>query len=315
MTLQLVHQQAPKQSLGIVQRTNIQPMQRTARQYGQGVSHLDEHVRWMIRAGRSERTIRARRQTLTYLRDHLHKDPFLATLDDLERWQDSLPQQQIRHKTALIRPYFGWVHAKGYRSDDPSKLLVTPPARLGIPRPIGTADLFHALDLAPDRIAPWLLLAAWCGLRAKEIAGLTAECFHYRDGHWYAHLTVTKGGRERVVPVPGWVWARISHHVPDRGPLWQRERGTGPVTAQHVSQYCNDHLHKCGVRATLHMLRHWHATEFYEASEDLRATQAQLGHADSATTSVYTQVRPEKLALVSEALPVPPGWGSRLRVA
>ena len=313
MNLQLVQALPPNPPRTSVRDINVPLMKGTAKQYGHGVSHLDEHVRWMIRAGRSERTIRARRQALTWLRDYLHRDPFLATLSDLEAWQDSLPQHQIRNKTALVRPYFKWLHAKGYRQDDPATLLVTPPAKTGLPRPIGTGDLFRAVELAPDRIAPWLLLAAWCGLRAKEIAGLTGECFEHRDGAWFMHLTVTKGNHERVVPIPGWVWVRISRHVPESGPLWHRERGTGPVTAQHVSQYANDHLHKCGVRATLHTLRHWHATEAYEACTDLRAVQDLLGHRDSATTAVYTRVRPERLVSVVESLPTPPGWDDRLR--
>lgn len=311
--LQLVPEKGTKPTRAIVTSANVPLMQNTARQYGAGVSYLDEHIRWMIRAGRAERTIRARRQALHFLREFLGRDPMIATLDELEAWQDSLPQQQIRLKTALIRPYYGWLHAKGYRTDNPALLLVTPAANPGVPRPIGTDDLFRALDLAPQKIAPWLLLAAWCGLRAKEIAALTGECFHYRSGHWFIHLTVTKGNRQRVVPIPAWMWPRIAPHVPDSGPLWHRERGAGPVTAQHVSQYSNDYLHKAGIHATLHMLRHWHATEFYEASQDLRATQEQLGHADSATTSVYTKVRPEKLALVADALPTPPGYEQSLR--
>lgn len=313
MTLQVVPDSRPNRSRRNVTSATVHHMQNTARQYGAGVSYLEEHVRWMIRAGRTERTIRARRQGLHLLREYLKRDPAIATLDDLEDWQDSLPQHQIRLKTALIRPYYAWLHAKGYRTDNPAQLLVTPPAKPGMPRPIGTDDLFRAVELAPRRIEPWLLLAAWCGLRAKEIAGLTAGAFHHRQGHWFIHLTITKGNRERIVPMPVWLWPRIAPHIPERGPLWQRERGNGPVTAQHVSQYSNDFLHKVGIHATLHMLRHWHATEFYEASNDLRATQEQLGHADSATTSVYTRVRPEKLALVADSLPVPPGYEPGLR--
>lgn len=292
----------------------VRLMHGTARQYGANISYLDDHVRWMIRAGRAERTIRTRRQHLQYVADFLHADPFHATEHDLETWQDSLPQNQLRYKTAVIRPYYHWVHAKGYRTDNPAALLVTPPARPGLPRPIGTDDLFRALDLAPDRIEPWLLLAGWCGLRAKEIAGLTADAFMHHDGHWFMHLTVTKGGYPRIVPIPAWMWPRLEPYIPQHGPLWRRERGTGPVTAQHVSQYCNDHLHKCGVRSTLHALRHWYATEASEESTDLRAVQELLGHRDAATTAIYTQVRPHRLAHIADRLPRPPERVERLRI-
>lgn len=315
MTLQLVGLVSTTPTPAIVSTPNVSLMHNTARQYGSGVSHLDDHVRWMIRAGRAERTIRARRQHLQFVADHLNADPFHATEADLEGWQDSLPQSQLRYKTAVIRPYYHWVHAKGFRADNPAVLLVTPQAKQGLPRPVGTEDLFRALELAPARIEPWLLLAGWCGLRAKEIAGLTADTFDYHDGRWYLHLTVTKGNRPRVVPIPLWVWPSIARHVPDRGPLWRRERGAGPVTAQHVSQYCNDHLHKCGVRSTLHALRHWYATEASEVSEDLRAIQGLLGHKDAATTAIYTQVRPQRLAVITDQLPRPPARSDGLRIA
>lgn len=173
------------------------------------ISHLLEHLRWMRRAGRADRTIEMRRANLVYLYEHLGHDPLTATEAELEAWQDSMPRTAIRQKTSLIRPYFSWAQAKGYRTDNPAALLVTPRARRGIPAPIPVADLMRAVELAPPRILPWLLLAAWSGLRAKEIAGLQYADFEHVGGRTFLRLTVTKGSAPRTGVVPGWAWATM----------------------------------------------------------------------------------------------------------
>ena len=269
-------------------------------QYGNAVSHLDDHCRWMIRAGRSDRTIKLRRMHLEYLSDHLGHDPFSATEADLERWQDTLPRDQIRLKTAYIRPYYVWVHARGLRGDNPAALLVTPRARRTVPRPIATADLERAVRLAPRRVVPWLLLAAYAGLRAKEIAHLTVGDFVVDGQAVYVHLRRTKGEMERVTAIPTWVWEIIRADMPALGPCWRRERGIGPVTPQQVSQVSNLHLHACGISTTLHALRHWAGTQAVDATDNLRLAQEFLGHRDPAMTAGYAQVRPQRIAAMVE---------------
>lgn len=282
--------------------------------HGTTISHLDEHLRWMRRAGRSDRTIVLRRATMRYLAEHLDADPFTATEADLESWQDSMPVERIRQRTSLVRPYYSWIHARGYRTDNPAALLVCPKARRGAPRPIPFDDLVRAVTHAPDRIRPWLLLAAWSGLRAKEIAALEVEDFVHQDGRTYAYLTRTKGERPRTAVVPGWVWAQIVPLMSDSGPCWRRERGSGPVTAQHVSQYSNEYLHRIGIASTLHSLRHFAGTEALKASGgNLRMVQEFLGHLDLASTQVYTAVAPSALHEMAESLPMI--GGAFLRVA
>lgn len=237
---------------------------------------------------------------LQYVADFLGRDPFHATEADLERWQDSLPRNQIRLKTAYIRPYFTWVHARGLRPDNPAALLVTPKARHTIPRPIDTADLDLAVRLAPARLVPWLLLAAYAGLRAKEIAHLHTGDFIVTDTEVYIRLRRTKGENERTTAIPVWVWEVFGPTLPRSGPCWRRLRGTGPVTPQQVSQACNIHLHACGLTETLHTLRHWAGTQAVDATDNLRLAQEFLGHRDPAMTSGYSQVRPHRIAAMVE---------------
>ncbi len=269
--------------------------------YGYGVSHLDEHCRWMLRAGRAERTIKVRRMHMQYLTDFLGRDPVDAMERELEAWQDSLPLDQLRYKTAMVRPYYVYLHQRGYRADNPAALLVSPRKKRGIPRPIAFEAMQRAILYAPSaRIQAWLILAAYAGLRAEEIAYLAITCFEpLPGGGVFIRLTHTKGDYPRVTALPAWAWEMIKPALHTEGLCFRRERGTGPVTAQQVSQQCNDWLHKSGTRSTLHTLRHWAGTEGIE-NEDVRVVQEFLGHTSPATTAIYTQVQPKRIARMVE---------------
>lgn len=274
--------------------------------YGNSVSYLDEHCRWMMRAGRAARTIKIRRMHLQYLADHLGRDPFDASQDELEAWQDSLPIEQLRFKTAVVRPYFDYLHKRGLRPDNPAALLVTPRAKRGLPRPIAFDALERAIRTAPSpRIQAWLILAAYAGLRAKEIAHLEMDCFEPAPGGGvFIRLTRTKGERQRMSALPGWAWDLIRPALAEEGLCFRRERGTGPVTPHQVSQLANDWLHKSGTRSTLHTLRHFAGSAGIEV-EDVRVVQEFLGHTSPATTAIYTAVAPKRIARMVDAFPRP----------
>lgn len=264
--------------------------------YGRNISHLDEHCRWMVRAGRAPRTVKLRRMHMQYLADCLGRDPVDVTDHELEGWQDSLPITQLRYKTAMVRPYFDFIHKRGYRPDNPAALLVTPKAKRGIPRPIAFDALERAICTAPPRIRAWLILAAYAGLRAKEIAYLTADCFDESPptGGVLIRLHRTKGEQPRMSALPDWAWQLIRPVLAESGLCFQRERGTGPVTPHVVSQLSNDWLHKSGTSSTLHALRHWAGSSGIEV-EDIRVVQEFLGHVSPETTAIYTAVYPRRI--------------------
>lgn len=264
--------------------------------YGAEVSYLDEHCRWMIRAGRAARTVKVRRMHMQYLADYFARDPADVSQFELEEWQDSLPLEQLRFKTAVIRPYFDYLHKRGIRPDNPAALLVTPKAKRGVPRPIAFEAMERAMRTAPPRIQAWLILAAYAGLRAKEIAHLEMRCFEeIPGGGVFIRLTRTKGEHERITALAEWAWDLIRPTLAATGSCFRRERGSGPVTPQQVSQLANDWLHKSGTGSTLHTLRHWAASSGIEV-EDVRVVQEFLGHASPATTAIYTAVQPRRIA-------------------
>lgn len=284
-------------------------------------THLREHLVWMRLCGRADDTLAARRRAMVRLAEHLGHDAATATYAELYAWQIHLYGSRaqtspdtaltyVRWNTALIRPYYGYLHDHGVRADNPAALLPLPAAKRGVPRPMAEPKVMDMIGSAPPRLLPWLLLAAWSGLRAAEIAGLRVDDFTV-DAHGEVWVRVLgKGGHERNAAVPAWCWDLIAPQLPERGRCWRmlRRRGghLGLVTAQHVSQYCNDFLHKkMGIPDTLHSLRHRFGTLTYEQTEDVRLVQDMLGHAQLSTTQVYTRVNPRRAAAAVNELPRP----------
>jgi site-specific recombinase XerD len=249
---------------------------------------------------------------LTWLAEFLGHDPATATATELDLWQAQLPTiNAVRWQTAMIRPYYTYLQARGIRPDNPAALLPRPKARRRLPRPIPEDRLFAAVAEAPPRVLPYLLLAGWSGLRAAEIARLHVEDFG-RDpnggGVWVRIRG--KGDAERDVAVPHWVWQRIAPELPDSGPCWSRAHGEGKVTGKQVSDNCTYYLGTVrGLPDRLHSLRHRVATAVLQESHDVRLVQDLLGHANLSTLQVYTKVQPRAILRAVEALPRPARFG------
>jgi integrase len=203
---------------------------------------------------------------------------------------------------------------EGLIAENPADALPVPRLARRVPRPVSEQDLMEALAAAPRRIRCWLVLAAWCGLRTKEVALLRVENILVTASPpvLIVAADATKGRTERVVPLSAFVLAELAAaRLPASGYAFRRMDGRpGPNEPWRVSQLANKHLHECGVQSTLHALRHRFGTETYRASRDLRAVQELLGHASPSTTAAYAAYdRPLARAAV-DALPVP----ERLRI-
>jgi integrase/recombinase XerC len=252
------------------------------------------HLEWMRQRGLSPGTILYRKRLLTRLAGELPRPILAATPRDLARWRAALTvaPATIVHYVSHARSFYDWALAAKLITANPAAGLPVPKTRRGMPRPIAENDLMAAVQAAPERIRPWLVLAAWCGLRAKEIAFLRAENILSR-----AHPPVilvaaeaSKGGRERIVPMSAVVVAELAGvPMPSRGWAFGRLDGRGgPNQPWVVSQLAGEHLRSCGIPASLHQLRHYFGTTLYrESGHDLRLTQELLGHANMATTAVY----------------------------
>jgi integrase/recombinase XerD len=231
-------------------------------------------------------------------------------------WSDHAPATVAR-KSSALRQYYAFLIDEGARQDDPTAALPQVSARRTLPKTLshrevealfGRAELEAQADLpAGLRLLTLLELLYGSGLRASELVALPLAAVP-RDAPL---LTVTgKGSQQRMVPVSRRATQSLSR--------WLAVRPAGgrflfPSRGKHLTRVRLFQLLKeLAVRAGLdpakvspHVLRHAFATHLLEGGADLRVLQTLLGHADIATTQIYTHVDSARLvALVNERHPL-----------
>lgn len=235
-----------------------------------------------------------------------------AGRDDLARlagaWADLAPASLAR-KCSALRQCFGFLVDEGWRGDDPSPALPRPRTRRPLPRILGHGDveaLFRAAEAEaagdrPDavRLLTLLELLYGSGLRATELVSLPLSAVP-RDAPF---LTVTgKGGQQRLVPVSTRARQALSRWLAMRGDkgrlLFPSTGQSGHLTRVRLFQLLRELALRAGLdpeRVSPHVLRHAFATHLLEGGADLRVLQTLLGHADIATTQIYTHVDSARL--------------------
>jgi integrase/recombinase XerD len=264
--------------------------------------------------------------TLTaYRRDLEGADELLGSLaeadhDDLARlagkWADLAPSTVAR-KASALRQFYGFLLDEGLRKDDPSAALPRPATRRPLPRILGHAEveaLFARAELEAQserpsavRLLTLLELLYGSGLRASELVSLPLAAVP-RDAPL---LTIIgKGGQQRMVPVSGRARQALSRWLavrPVDGKFLFPSRGKH-LTRVRLFQLLKDLAGRAGLdpaKLSPHVLRHAFATHLLEGGADLRILQTLLGHADIATTQIYTHVDAARLvALVNERHPL-----------
>ena len=272
----------------------------------------ERHLDVMRLLGRSPRTIACRRSALARLDRQLPVPLLEASAEDLAAWHAALtltPGTVAGYVSHAVQ-FFAWAAAEGLRPDNPAEDLPVPKLGRRLPRPIGEADLAAAVTGAPRRIRPWLVLAGWAGLRAKEIAFLRRENVleaARQPALLIAH-DATKGIRERIVPLCDYALGELlAAGLPRTGWVFVRQDGIyGPNQPWTVSRLASRYLHESGIPATLHQLRHRFGTQTYQASHDLRAVQELMGHAEVRSTAGYVAYFNASAIAAVRALPVPP---------
>lgn len=227
--------------------------------------------------------------------------------EDLRLWQTSMSHLSPNYRssaTAHVRSFYRWALAAELIDRDPSVALVAVKISPGVPRPISEEDLRMAIDCAPPRLRCMLVLAAYEGLRACEIAGLLRP--DVCDTADPPVLFVNgKGGRQRIVPLSERSLLELrSHGLPVRGFVFPRHDGSsGGNTPATISKLTNEYLHSMGINDTLHALRHRFGSQVYAVSTDLRMTQEVMGHASPSTTALYTAWSSAAAVAAVHALP------------
>src|SRR6266699_3106133 len=131
------------------------------------------HLAWLRLSGRRETTIYDRARALARMRTVLPVPLLEATEDDLAAWRAGvahLSDYAVASYCGHAQQFYAWAAREGLIAVSPAEHLPVPRRGRRIPRPVAEDDLMLALASAPPRVRPWLVLAGWAGLRAREIA-------------------------------------------------------------------------------------------------------------------------------------------------
>ncbi len=232
---------------------------------------------------------------------------FVYALKDL-----GLSPATIRRQISALRTYYKFLSGEGRVVRDPTERIESPKRWRSLPTVLTVAEV-ESLLAAPNSDEPLAIrdralleFGYATGARVSELVGMTLQDIFFEDG--IARL-FGKGSKERLVPVGrralGQValYAREIRPTLDRGKtggkLFLNARGT-PLSRVGAWGIITGAAKRAGLakRVTPHTLRHSFATHLLEGGADLRAVQEMLGHADLATTQLYTHVDREYLRSV-----------------
>ncbi|TZG27907.1 tyrosine-type recombinase/integrase [Sphingomonas montanisoli] len=220
-----------------------------------------------------------------------------------------LANSSVARKASVLRRFFAFLQDEGDRPDDPSDALPRPATRRALPRTLGHEDiarLFAALEERREarhadpltlRLIALVELLYGSGLRATELVSLPRQAL--RSDQPFLILR-GKGGRERLVPISDRARAAVAEwrvHVPADQPFLFPS-GHSHLSRVRLFQLVRELAAEAGIppqRISPHVLRHAFATHLLEGGADLRALQTMLGHADIATTEIYTHVDSSRL--------------------
>ncbi|QDX28016.1 tyrosine-type recombinase/integrase [Sphingomonas suaedae] len=245
-----------------------------------------------------------------------------------EGWRD-LSRATVARKSAALRRFFAFLLDEGFRADDPGGALPRPGSGRGLPKTLSGRDveaIFAAIQARIDRVPPdprdlrllaLIELLYGSGLRATELVSLPRGAVQPDKPYL---ILRGKGGKERLVPLSDRARAAVAAwraHVDPARP-WLFPSGKGHLSRIRLYQMVRAIAAEAGIppdRISPHVLRHAFATHLLEGGADLRALQAMLGHADIATTEIYTHVDSARLVqLVNERHPLADAAASLRRV-
>lgn len=262
-------------------------------------------------AGAARNTLLAYERDLRGASEELGGGLASATTSRIEQlgaaWMP-LKRATVARKAAALRRFFGFLADEGIRADDPSAALPRPVSERPLPKILDHAAvdaLFGEIerrkaekdDVASFRMAALVELLYGSGLRATELVSLPRNGIH-PDKPFL--ILRGKGGRERLVPISDRARAAVLEWlelVPEES-RWLFPSGKAHLSRVRLYQLLKQLAADAGIppdRVSPHVLRHAFATHLLEGGADLRALQMLLGHADIATTQIYTHVDTRRL--------------------
>ncbi len=283
--------------------------------------------------GAAANTLAAYARDLADYAEHGRKPLDAAGRADIEAYLGNLEQRGMSAATrarrlSSLRQYFRFAFTEGWRDDDPAARISGPGRPRKLPKTLTEAEIeaMLAAAAAPKgrrdavRLTCLVELLYATGMRVTELVSLPVAAVR---GDPRMILVKGKGGRERMTPlsdpardtVRAWLARRDAEEAARRARgarpspfLFPSGSRRGHLTRERFFQQIKDLAAEAGIdpaRVSPHTLRHAFATHLLANGSDLRVIQALLGHADIATTEIYTHVLQERLTrLVLEKHPM-----------
>lgn len=268
--------------------------------------------------GLAQNSLESYRRDLTQLFTWLEQKGIAADLaqrSDIElflahrTFDENIAARSLARQLTTIKRYQRWLLREGRRNDDPTLTVAAPRLPKPLPKSLSERDV-EALINAPDvetalglRDRAMLEALYAAGFRVSELIALPLSAVSLSDG---VVRIMGKGSKERLVPLgenaQDWIkrYSEAARPLLLKGraseALFVTERG-GPMTRQMFWYLIKRHAQTAGIQSALspHTLRHAFATHLLNHGADLRVVQMLLGHADIATTQIYTYVARERL--------------------
>ena len=239
-----------------------------------------------------------------------HVVDFLRTL-----YLRKLDSRSVARHLVTIRHFFRFAFTEGLIQEDPAINIQSPKFRQALPEFLGVEEVDRLLA-QPDitttaglRDKAMIELLYSTGLRVSELCGLQTADLQMEVG---CLRCIGKGNKERLVPVGRRALETVQEYLKKSRPEILGDKTSPYLFASRTGSAINRIIfwkvlgaygRKAGLRKTLspHMLRHSFATHLLDRGADLRSVQMMLGHADIATTQIYTHVVEERLKQVYKA--------------
>ncbi len=243
-------------------------------------------------------------------------DMIKANEDDIRAYIKSLkafaPRTQARRLSAL-RQFYRFLCSEQYRIEDPTRNIDAPKLGRSLPKYLAEDEVTALIKAVSRvrgaegaRIKAMLELVYAAGLRVTELVSLPLGSILFDRG---LVQVKGKGGKERMVPLGDPAVGALKNWLPYRKEMLGEKikssylfpslsAKTGYLTRQRFFQLLKEVGLNAGIapaRLSPHVLRHAFATHLLEHGADLRSVQTMLGHADIATTQIYTHVATDRL--------------------
>ena len=240
-----------------------------------------------------------------------------ATAEDLRGYlmrlsREGTAPRSVARKLSALRQFFRFLVLEHVRGDDPTAQLDGPRLGRPLPKVLGQEEVSALLSAARARpgaegarLVCLLELLYGSGLRVSELVGLPLAAAR---GDRRFLLIRGKGEKERLVPLSPPARAALEAYVEARGRhlkggmgsryLFPSRGASGHLTRERCAQLLKQLALEAGLdpkRLSPHVLRHAFASHLVDRGADLRSVQEMLGHADIATTQIYTHVMGDRL--------------------